>query len=90
MALSLMSWIEGSCLAAGVQCCLPGRPRFEAEDSRLRFKVALQDKIAMVEVRGPCRPIYAIYWLSAYEKITKKRWIEQYGEYPISVKKVME
>jgi len=40
----------------------------------------------MVEVRGPCRPIYANYGLSAYEKITEKK-IEQYGEYPISVKR---
>ena len=36
---------------------------------------------------GPCRPISAIYGLSAYEKITEKRWIEQYGEYPITVKR---
>jgi len=27
----------------------------------------------MVEVRGPCRPISAIYGLSAYEKIAEKK-----------------
>ena len=40
----------------------------------------------MVEVRGICRAIYAIYVLSAYEQITEKK-IMQYGEYPISVKR---
>ena len=37
----------------------------------LRFQVAPQEKIARVEVRGSCRPIYSVYGLSAYDSVIK-------------------
>jgi hypothetical protein len=43
----------------------------------LREEAELPTRPPPPSVRGPCRPIYAIYGFSAYEKITEKKM--EYG-----------
>ena len=46
-----------------------------------------EKQFSKVEVRGPCRPILPFMDFLLMKRLQKKRWIEQYGEYPISVKR---